>query len=606
MADFEALSHASAHNPEQFAKSSAQLINSGAKLVYDILPLTWAPEMITAIKQAESAKELALYVGVSALLLGLDAMDLYPPARAGTAAFKEAIENAVKKAVKRGLSEKAAHEAVTELVTAVAKNTKVARESFEAASKEYVDFTKNFFITKDKSELYRALQGEVDNAAEILREALNIADVGALERGIPNIGVGVFDKGKTWLLNSISRELGDVGIAIYLKSIYKNAEKFGVDLVMTGGDEILVIARDGGADTIKNFYDAALKDMADEIKVMRKESGNPQAFKLIEDALSSVSIHADSATLKVVDGKVKLASPHKKGEPVEFHDLSTFLSRMEARELFAKIPGSAGAREILREFMHLSGEALPTLAKSDGVVVVRLGFGPETKQALTILGEYAEKGVAQAIRHKGVGPSILNLLGHPVADYFSREYANALKIAFKEAGYAVEVGQAGAPLSISYVIKGGKKAGADELEKITKRANDIFVESVNGKNAEIGLRGVSAFAAGTKETAEGLAKKHFTRGLLNGIKEEGVRLELAYLHTDKGAKRELAEKVRGYLEDTFGTAFVSNVPDAAYNAFENLPAWVRQPEDLVTYLRDVHFSDGEIISILKYLEGVPL
>lgn len=603
MADLDAL-NVQSQKPE-FAENSAKLVSSGSKLVYDMLPLTWMPDMISSIKNAESGREMALYMGVFAVLLTFEILDLYPAARMGTKPLKEAVQNAVEKMVKRGFDEKAARKIVDGMVDAIKSNEKVALESFQS-SREFVEAAKDFFTTKDKSELYKALQGEVDNAVEIVRKALNIADTGALERGLPNVGVGVFDKGKTWLLNSVSKELGDVGIAIYLKSIYKNAERFGVDLVMTGGDEVVVIARDGGADTIKKFYDAVLKDMKDEIKVMREASGNPGAFKVIEDAVSSVSMHADSATLKVVDGKIKLSSPHKKGEPPEFYDLSTFLSRMEARELIARIPQKTGAPQILREFMHLPGKAIPTLGKSDGIVLVRLGFDERTTRALTILGEYAEKGTAQAIRPNGVGPSMLNLLGHPVADYFSREYANALKIAFKEAGYVVEVGQAGAPLAISYAVKGGKKVGADELERIIKQANDIFTKSVSRKNPRIGLKGASAFTAGTKEAAEELAKKHFTRGLLEGIKEEGIKLELAYVHIDKRAKRLLAEKVKGYLEDTFGTAFVNDAAEMAYNAFENLPLWVRQPEDLVTYLRDVHFSDEEILSILKYLEGVPL
>ncbi|MCX8205975.1 MAG: hypothetical protein N3H30_01970 [Candidatus Micrarchaeota archaeon] len=605
MAERQALESAARETPRESSENYARVVKEFGKIIYDMLPLTWTPEMLQAIRNAETGKELALYVGFSALLLGLDVMDLYPPARAGTRMVKETVENALKKMARRDIDEKAARKAVERIVNAVADNKKVTLESVEAASKEYVDFTKSFFTTKDKSLLYKSLEGEVDNAAEIVTKSLGIADVGALERGIPNIGVGVLDKGKTWLLNAISKELGDAGIAIYLRSIYKNAEKFGVDMIMTGGDEIVVIARDGGADAVRNFYNAVIADMKAEISLMRNASGNPRAFKAIEDAISSVSMHADSATLKIIDGKVKLASPHKTSEPPEFHNLSTFLSRMEARELLAKVSVKhPEATEVLRRFMHLSGEALPKLEKVDGVVVARLGFEPETRRALIVLGEYAEKGTAQAIRANGAGPSLLNLLGHSGPDYFSRKYADSLQEAFRQFGYIVEVGQEGAPLSISYAVKGGKKVGKNELEKITKRADEIFIAKVKKEHPEIGLTGTSTFFARTKESAEAAARKHFTRGLLEGVDEDTVRFRIAYVHLNSTTKRQVAEGLRKFLEDHFGSAFVSPVADTAHRAFENLPAWVRQPEDLVTYLRDTHFSDDEIRSILGYMEGV--
>ncbi|MGC9058034.1 MAG: hypothetical protein ACP5H8_03055 [Candidatus Micrarchaeia archaeon] len=580
------------------------------KLVYELLPLTWIPDMAESIKNAKTEGEMALYLGASALFLGFDVIDLYPAARAGTRAvrvvIKETIEQITNKMVKQGFEKEVAEKAAKRLVEAVVENKEVAEKALGIAgpfksTDEMVQTAKGFFIPKDKSELYKALDGQMENSVEIVERMLfkDIKMVGKLEEGIEDIGIGIMDKGKTWFLNNLSKEFGDVGLVMYMKAAVSNADKFGVKLIATGADEIVVVSAKGGAENIKEFYKAVMKDVMKEVKEMENVVKDRKIFDMFKDALTSVSLHADTATLKVKDGKVLLASSHA---PTNFHNLSTFLSMAESRELFNKVPEKYV--QTLRNFTKISGEALQTLEKSDGVFVARLGFSEEATEAFLKVGDALGKGTGQALRENGVGPSLLNLLGHSTADYFSSRYAKAVKTAFEEMGHAVDVGQAGAPLSISYSLKGGKKLTSKELTEISRRAEQIFIDTVKREHPELGLNGVMTFVGESKEVAERMLFKHITHNILEGLDVDMVRSSIALLHTE--LKHSLNNELKEFLTDRFGKAFVSDVPDKVHTALQNIPKWVRQPEDLVTYLESKGISEEVIRSTIGFLSGVSI
>ncbi len=473
-----------------------------------------------------------------------------------------------------------------------------AKELYSRVGRE-LENIRLFIETKDKSELYRILEGYIKNAVETVTGIMSkysSLSKGELMEGV-EVGVGILDKGKMWFLNNLSKELGDVGLALYLKAVASNAKKYGVELIATGADEIVVISVKGGAKGIEQFHKAVVKSIKKDIAKLKKGVGDTTAFKYFEDALTSVSLHADDAILKAVDDKVLMASSHA---PTEFHTLSTFLSRTESGALLKEMRKEYA--QILGNFTHLSGEALPVMEKGDGVFIARLGFSGKTTEALNAVGNIAGKGSAQALRKNGVGPSLLNLLGHSSADYFSSTYARAIKKAFEEAGYVVEVGQAGAPLSISYTLKEVGKVPTEVLEKVGKRAEQIFIETVKKEHGELGLTGVKSVMGGNKKTAEEVLFRDITRGMMDGLDEKAVKSSIAFLHTEQ--KHTLTLEVREFLENKLGKAFMTNEPDDIYRSLNNIPNWVRQPEDIITYLEHTGFSDDAIRHTMESLSGV--
>jgi len=622
MATFGVLQEKAIHfqNPEEMKRAAKVL----GEFALGMVPLLWLPDIKKGFENARTYSDLLFYTSLTILFTTMDVADL---ATAGTSAiaftsakmalrkaaneFTEIlVKNGVKKEVAKQLARDAIKTAEKELADVgefAAKQkyviNKIVKKENIKTTQELVEFFKGQFIKKEESVLYKTLNGTkiTELSAREAQEGRKI--ILELEK-TNKIGIGIVDKGFTWFLNGLSPELGDAGLSIYMKNLLESARSHNVKLIMTGADEVVVIARKGEEETIKKFFASVKEGMRKDIQQIKNLLPENSAVSYFEDALEAISLHTDTAIPKVINGEVKIASKHS---PKRFVTLSEFTSSMETRELFKWMPSADVER--LRPFTNLKGPVVESVSTPSGVIAVRLGFDEATNNSLRVLTEKAGKGTAQTLVEKGIGPSVINLLGHPAADYFTHMYAQAVKQAFEEAGKGsilVKVGQTGAPLSIGYVLKDGAKLSEKEIGDITQRANEIFVGMITKEHPELGLVGAKAVSGPTKQVVEQKLFNEATKGLSELFQQsrslaDEIGASVVVLHMP-GLKQSEITRLVNHLSSISGINKMEI--DQVRVLLNNTPKWVRKPEDLFIYLKTNNINIKTINSVMGFFGGM--
>jgi hypothetical protein len=606
-------------NPEEMKRAAKVL----GELALSIVPFLWLPDIKKGFENARTYSDLLFYTSLTILFTTMDVADL---ATLGTSAIaftsakmalrkaaneftKILVENGVEKEVAEQLARDAIKTAEKELADVgefAAKQKYVINEIVKKENiktpQELVKFFKDQFIKKEESVLYKILNGPITELSA--REAQEGRKIILELEKTDKIGIGIVDKGSTWFLNGLSPELGDAGLSIYMKNLLESARNHKVKLIMTGADEVVVIAMEGGEETIKKFFASVKEGMRKDIQQIKNSLPENSAVSYFEDALEAISLHTDTAIPKVINGEVKIASKHS---PKRFVTLSEFTSSMETRELFKLMPSADVER--LRPFTNLKGPVVESVSTPSGVIAVRLGFDEATNNSLRVLTEKAGKGTAQTLVENGIGPSVINLLGHPAADYFTHMYAQALKRAFEEAGKGsilVKVGQTGAPLSIGYVLKDGAKLSEKEIGNITQRANEIFVGMITKEHPELGLVGAKAVSGPTKQVVEQKLFNEATKGLSELFQQsrslvDEIGASVVVLHTP-GLKQSEITRLVNHLSSISGINKMEI--DQVRVLLNNTPKWVRKPEDLFIYLKTNNINIETINSVMGFFGGM--
>ncbi len=189
----------------------------------------------------------------------------------------------------------------------------------------------------------------------------------------------------------------------------------------------------------------------------------------------------------------------------------------------------------------------------------------------------------------GVGPSMMNLLGHPATDFFNDKYATALKKAFEELypGIKVTIYQE-KPFSLAYKIVKGNKA---DISKVVKRTGELFSESVKGTG--VSPSGMKVFFGRTGKEIGEKAVDFIASGILRGRKTGILQEAIANLHLYGGTF---------VTEDMFKGVKRFGGKEDIVKALKNVPAWARQPEDFVVYLNEHGFQEKEVALVLDVME----
>ncbi|MGV8176328.1 MAG: hypothetical protein ACP5NX_00825 [Candidatus Bilamarchaeaceae archaeon] len=611
-----AMGYAEENVPFPTAKDQMEAFKMVGKGIWSLVPLTWLPDSIENMKRAENPEQLGVQIGFACVLLGLDITTLIPGA--GTVAAKGAkvaVKGAAKTAVKAAkgtfveelsflvrsrleqaieLGDTKAAQAAQELLDFITKNTgKVSR-----SMNTMMETVKALFSYKSESGLFKALNGELEDAGGMVSKAMfgSEAAGGALKTGV-DVTVMSFDKGGTWFLNNISREFGDLGFFVYMKALFETSSELGVNAVMrTGSDEIILVAlKQDGKDIAKVFQDRFFAKISAMISDLEK-SASPGALKTLQElksTLGKVAVESEDAVLRQTDDGLRFFSQHQ-FDPKTPITLSQLLSNAETRVLFSKLEG--GTLKIAQRFARLRGSTLKGLPEGmkakdlSGVASFRLSFGEPFQKAFEEVAQESGKAVGQ-VYSGTVGPSFLNLMGHSGVDYFTSKYAEAMVSAFRKAGVEIEVFQAG-PMSVGYKIIKGK---AKDVSAVMKDADSMFMSSID---ESVRPSSVRTFY-GSEKAVDGAIFDASTYGLMRGANREGVGRGIALLHTP-AAK----DAVSGITEAMVKDGISESMAKKAGYALKQIEgadglAWVRQPEDLINFLRMHGFDDAAITSALK-------
>lgn len=449
---------------------------------------------------------------------------------------------------------------------------------------------------KDDNALYKALQNEADDSAKILAEYAPGKD---LAKEQTNFGFLSIDKGKTWELNNIGKEFGDIGLYVYFKAA-KNLEgkKFAGKAAESirateKGDEIIIIFSGKNTKKAMNEYKEAY---AAEVKNIAKELGFEKELLSAVTEFDAVPVEA-TATLK--EGKVQL-STEIKGQP-KIMKLESMISTAEAAEKLTVMESKGMETAELWKFIELtetgpvkgsekikSIETLPKKTKLDNVVSFRIKFGEKTEGALFEMTNTAGKGVSH-VDNGIVGPSVLNQLGHPVTDYFSAKYHVEFAKNLKKLGVKAKTYSHG-PMSIGVV----GKVKPELLEKAIAETNKAMAKDPNVAKLGIEMKNVEAFVGKDKDMANyGITKKVIGYEISNPNYEKMKNLvTILHLSPDEMIAKLETEGVSSGTVKLFKSIKKENVK------------WVRTPEDLVHYLRK-SASDKEIMTAFDAL-GIKL
>jgi len=436
-------------------------------------------------------------------------------------------------------------------------------------------------IYKDDYELYRALNNE-------MKEGGKTAAAEVFETGTGHFEFLILDKGKTWQLNNIGKEFGDLGLFIYFKAA-KNLEKeFGIPAVRltAEGDEILIIF------TGKNFgkgkeYVAAL---GKEINRIATEMGLKGPLK---DAITSFGA-VEVKTVATLDERGRVTfTADLKGETKTL-ELNTILSTAEAMQKIEELEKLGVQTGPLLGFLELSApklegivdiENLPKEVKLDEFVSIRFDFEKGIKNSLWELTNMAGKGVSQ-VDNGVIGPSVLNLLGHPVTDALTAKYLLALQNAFDRRGLPITIYKAGpltaglrfaAPLTEKQVSAFNK--AIEEARVAVKTDPELAAKGIKIENMEL-------YAGKTKDEVTYKIAERVVGREMTSENYERMKQIVTVLHLNPD------EMLAGRAFDKETTKLLKNVQNTK---------WVRNPEDLVHYLRSNGVSEESIIKLFEDL-----
>ncbi len=456
---------------------------------------------------------------------------------------------------------------------------------------------RNTILYKDKSEIYKVLSGEAEGAEKVLMDLFPGERAGAIEN--PTFGCLILDKGKTWALNNIGPTFGDTGLYVYFQAV-KNVEekirKAGYDIrlevkMSEKGDEMLIVF------TGKKVKEA----MAKYTELLREElssiAGKMGFEGVLKDAITAFSATEVETVATLKDDKMFFTAEIR--GKTKTMKLETLLAVAEASEKLIQMEKKGINVETLWKFLDLPEIELPAAAKEiksvetlkiedklDYVISFRVDVEPGTKLQLWELTNVSGKGVMN-VDNGIIGPSVLNLLGHPVTDVFSVKYHLELIKNLKKAGVEVETYSHG-PMSIGIIGKVDPKI----LDKVLAETNKAMA-----KDKDLAALGVSRFEAYVGKNKDAANYEIIKRVVGYDIPKnsyEQLKNMVTILHM----------KPEGIIKMLEGKKIKPEMINLLKSIKEKEVVWVRNPEDLVHYLSK-SMEKNEIIKLLDEL-GIAL
>jgi len=533
------------------------------------------PERIEAMKEVKLPEGFVIPVAKQLLLDEHSAISIKPePKFTYTEMLRRIVEGSPKEYARMleefGLIEKGQAVVKETLYETIIANMEIIKKS--------LDGVRNNLTFKDKAVLYKALNNEVLKAEELLELLKSPHWMEILESR--EIGILVMDKGKTWLLNSLGKEFGDLGLFIYFKAIKELEGRFGVPTIRTTehGDEILII-----------FPERSIGKMAEYVSALRETmlriADEMGAAGKLKSTIGSFSVEQVIVGVDRSSGAIKLTH---EGTSLPLESIITTTEARHYLEQLAKIdPQSA---ELLKHFIDSTQKKiempeikkLPEEMKADNILTFRIQFKDDIMRALDALVTMNGKGVS-AVRNKLCGPSVLNQLSHPVTDWFSNHYMDALKKSFEEYGLPIEIYSDG-PMTIALKYNG--EVNPELLKMAIKNTETKFINMTSGK-----VINVRSFLGPTNDDTALLVAQRIinptpTEAPLIVTKEayEEMRRILAILHLEP------EQFLRGKKLDSQIMSLLRGVKD--------IP-WVRSPEDLIYYLKANDVPQDKIIKMFE-------
>ncbi len=338
---------------------------------------------------------------------------------------------------------------------------------------ERIHGTKVRFADKKSANFYKILVSDADN--------LRGLDLG---EGMV-VGTVSMDKGGMWIMNGLDMRIGDAALNVYLESIEQVGKKYGAELVLSGGDEVIAIitsAKGGFGATMTEGQMAELcrkftSDVADEMvlrlraiglddaapemvkffETMRKFEANSYAFSLEPNGATTLGGKRISVSKEMNFAEIEksLAKLDKK-------------SRKIAEKLMQRMPG-----EGVEQFTGPLKEGSVTLN-------VSMELDVDGKKLFGDLAEINLKGVRQASEGI-VGPGVMNQAGHLYFDHVQSLFGSALAKNLEAHGITVRTT---GPMKYAFFRVNETPVQIDEAHLIEAAFNQSKKEVIRLLNAD--------------------------------------------------------------------------------------------------------------------------
>ncbi|MBI5226980.1 hypothetical protein HY988_00195 [Candidatus Micrarchaeota archaeon] len=405
------------------------------------------------------------------------------------------------------------------------------------------------YVAEDKFNIFKVLNNGAEVSAEIL-PLLSENDRIVLES--PHLGLIFFDGAKTWMKNGFglggkdwavhdrtynAQEIGNLGLLIYFEAGRKfmaEHPEIAVKMQTQIGDEIVIAlpadvitltpakfeamspeqrARyqnvpkeilEGTKTPIEAYRDAFNAHLKTEAKARGVEEGCP-----LSDALVGVSAHGGTVEAKIDGGKRTYTFGGR-----QYNSLDAALAGLEVHDTLNNLrPQNPEAAQHIENFIDKTMKSAANKVKLvnlveakktqrrdiaiEMVATFRVEFDPNFKSDILALASKNGKGVTH-IEKDISGPSVVNQLGHPIADAITKQMQIALDTALNEAGLGGQVKvYVDGPMAFAFELVGvsekAKGAVLDSLGKALKRTQEIFKERVKDKAGAGEIKGAKIF-----------------------------------------------------------------------------------------------------------------
>jgi len=452
-------------------------------------------------------------------------------------------------------------------------------------------------VSKEKSDMYKVMNNEfAEGAQSALKKIFGPDFVQGMER-VAEVGLIMLDKSKTWMLNNIHKTFGDLGLFIYFKAAKNLEAKFGIKAIRTSaqGDEMLLVFTGENIPKMKQ-YNKALKS---EVTKIAADMGFKEGEALTEAIADFGAVDVEAIAQIDKKGKISFIT---EGVEKPFENLDSMLSMSEAKQMLDAMGKEGKDVSLLLPFLELPEanipkveivkvDKLPKTTKLDEVVSIRIDFEKGTKDTLWSMTNHVGKGVSH-VDNGVIGPSVLNQLGHPVTDALSAIYQEAVIKAVKKHKLPVTVYDHG-PMSVAFKFERAlTKAEMKTLDIAIKEANESFLANPVLMEKGIAIKGVEAFKGENKDlTSHMIAEAVMGHKIKEGNYATMKQL-VTVLHT---------EPVK-IIEILAGKGIDAETLSVLESIKKKDVKWVRNPEDLVHYLKNNNVDKKTIMTVFDQLE----
>ncbi len=378
------------------------------------------------------------------------------------------------------------------------------------------------------------MRGNIETAAPVLRSLDNAARAAeswafrTFRRANPlaredyaRIVVSI-DKGKTWLLNSLSDrgEYGDLGLVVFFRGASKAVKDLGIEgvsIVRTGADDATIVISELGFRRLGERFGAKTENDAIGIVIgrVRAEARTAAAQMGITSpqligALADFTGIGDALSRDRTNGEWMLASSGRR-----YRTMEAAVGAIESRSLVEKVratdpvaavrleqaatafdrnqvPKTKGVNR-LNEAEGKPVDSSGAPVRIDEAVNFRVAFQEGMRTAFMRGAEAKGKGVT-AVEKNLIGPSVTNsVAGSAFTDGLSAHYAAAFARAAAEAKLSgkMAIYETG-PMAFGFSFNG--PVGSDTMARVLGRSEQLFLQSVPG---ELGIKDVRTFRTAT-------------------------------------------------------------------------------------------------------------